>query len=285
MDKSNHCLISVAMIMKNEEHNLDRALGSIKPYVDEIIVVDTGSTDSSVEIAKKYTDKIYFYEWRDDFSAARNYSLQFPTCEWVLIYDADEEVKEDFAGLRDFLMNLPNDVNTVYLPTLNYLDWDLKRTEIASTARLFRNGTVRYENIVHNQAIYKGRVVEAPFVIHHYGYIWTRNLRKRKYERTRGLIVKFLNESKNIESQEKLYYLCQLYKTELIGGKKHVLYNIVRDIMKLISMEQKMPSIGLEVLFLHSLDSNSKGFKKEARKLLELLLSVEPKIRILIMVF
>lgn len=122
MEKSNRCLISVAMITKNEEHNLDRALGSIKPYVDEIIVVDTGSTDKSVEIARKYTDKIYFYEWHDDFSAARNYSLQFPTCEWVLIYDADEEVREDFAGIREFLEKLPDDVNTVYLPTLNYLD-------------------------------------------------------------------------------------------------------------------------------------------------------------------
>lgn len=277
MDKSNRCLISVAMIMKNEEHNLDRALGSIKPYVDEIIVVDTGSTDSSVEIAKKYTDKIYFYEWRDDFSAARNYSLQYPTCEWVLIYDADEEVKEDFAGLRDFLKNLPNDVNTVYLPTLNYLDWDLKRTEIASTARLFRNGTVRYENIVHNQAIYKGRVVEAPFVIHHYGYIWTRKLKKKKYERTRGLIVKLLEQEKNLEPQEKVYYLCQLYKTEVIGGKKHALYNIIQEVTRIINKDQKMPSIGLEVLFMNSLDLNSKGFKEEARKLLDLLLKTEPK--------
>jgi len=84
MNEDKRCLLSVAMIMKNEENNLDRALGSIKPYVDEIVVVDTGSTDNSVEIAKKYTDKIFFHEWKDDFSEARNYSLQFPTCDWVL---------------------------------------------------------------------------------------------------------------------------------------------------------------------------------------------------------
>lgn len=276
MEKSNRCLISVAMITKNEEHNLDRALGSIKPYVDEIIVVDTGSTDKSVEIARKYTDKIYFYEWHDDFSAARNYSLQFPTCEWVLIYDADEEVREDFAGIREFLEKLPDDVNTVYLPTLNYLDWDLKKTEIASTARVFRNGTVKYENIIHNQAIYKGKIVEAPFTIYHYGYIWTRKLRKSKYERTRNLIVKLLNETKDLPSQERVYYLCQLYKAELIGSRKYVLYDIVQEILSIITSDKKMPSIGLEVLFMHSLDLNNKGFREEARNLLHFLLKVEP---------
>jgi len=277
MSSKKRCLLSVAMIMKNEEHNLDRALGSIRPYVDEIIVVDTGSTDNSVEVAKKYTDKIYFHEWRDDFSEARNYSLQFPACEWVLIYDADEEVKEDFAGIREFLSNLPDDVNTIYIPTLSYLDWDLKKTEIASTARLFRNGTVRYENIIHNQPIYKGRVVEAPFTIYHYGYIWTRKLQKKKYDRTKNLIVKLLEEEKNMPIQERAYYLCQLYKTEMIGGNRLELYSLVNEIIEIIKREQKMPAIAFEILFMHALDLNSKGFTKEARELLKFLLSIEPK--------
>ncbi|WP_448375167.1 tetratricopeptide repeat-containing glycosyltransferase family 2 protein [Fervidobacterium sp.] len=277
MPDKKRCLLSVAMIMKNEEHNLDRALGSIKPYVDEIIVVDTGSTDNSVEVAKKYTDKIYFHEWKDDFSEARNYSLQFPTCEWVLIYDADEEVKEDFAGIREFLASLPDDVNTVYLPTLSYLDWDLKKTEIASTARVFRNGTVRYENIVHNQPIYKGKVVEAPFTIYHYGYIWTRKLKKKKYERTRNLIVKLLEEKKDIPSQERAYYLCQLYKSEMIGGNAIELYPIVNKVIEIIKKDQKMPAIAFEVLLMHALPLNAKGFNKEARELLEFLLRIEPK--------
>jgi len=277
MSKQKRCLLSVAMIMKNEEHNLDRALGSIRPYVDEIIIVDTGSTDNSVDVAKKYTDKIYFHEWKDDFSEARNYSLQFPTCEWVLIYDADEEVKEDFAGIREFLENLPEDVNTVYLPTLSYLDWDLKKTEIASTARVFRNGTVRYENIVHNQPIYKGKVVEAPFTIYHYGYIWTRKLQKKKYDRTKNLIVKLLEEEKNMPIQERAYYLCQLYKTEIIGGNRLELYSLVNEIIEIIKKDQKMPAIAFEILFMHALDLNSKGFTKEARELLKFLLNIEAK--------
>lgn len=260
-----NCLISVAMIVKNEAHNLDRALGSIRPYVDEIIVVDTGSTDDSVEIAKKYTDKIYFHEWRDDFSEARNYSLQFPTCEWVLIYDADEEVKEDFAGVRDFLANLPNDVNTVYLPTLSYLDWDLKRTEIASIARIFRNGTVRYENIVHNQAIYKGKVVEAPFIIYHYGYIWTRKLKEKKYKRTKNLLLKMLEE--NLKANEKIYYLCQLYKTEAIYERKDEQYRLFERIYKTILTEKLFSNIAFEVFFIHGMELFRKALYDSAREL------------------
>ena len=268
-------LLSVAMIMKNEENNLDRALGSIKPYVDEIIIVDTGSTDNSVEIAKKYTDKVFFHEWKDDFSEARNYSLQFPTCEWVLIYDADEEVREDFVGIREFLENLSEDVNTVYLPTISYLDWDLKKMEVASTARVFRNGTVHYENIVHNQAIYKGKVVEAPFRIYHYGYIWTRELKKKKYDRTKSLLVKLLNENKDMPVAERVYYLCQLYKTESISEFRYEKYALVDEIMELVKREKKLPSIGLEIFFLHGIDLYAKGLYKSAEDLFKFTLSLE----------
>jgi len=268
-------LLSVAMIIKNEENNLDRALGSIKPYVDEIIIVDTGSTDNSIEIAKKYTDKVFFHEWKDDFSEARNYSLQFPTCDWVLIYDADEEVREDFVGIREFLENLPEDVNTVYLPTISYLDWDLKKMEVASTARLFRNGTVHYENIVHNQAIYKGKVVEAPFRIYHYGYIWTRELKKKKYDRTKSLLVKLLNENKDMPVAERVYYLCQLYKTESISEFRYEKYALVDEIMELVKKEKKLPSIGLEIFFLHGIDLYTKGLYKSAEDLFKFTLSLQ----------
>lgn len=274
--KRSNCLISVAMIMKNEAHNLDRALGSIRPYVDEIIVVDTGSTDESVEIAKKYTDKIYFHEWKDDFSEARNYSLQFPTCKWVLIYDADEEVKEDFAGLRDFLLSLPDDVNTIYLPTISYLDWDLKRIEVASTGRVFRNGTVKYEHMVHNQPVYKGRVIEAKFPIYHYGYIWTRSLKKKKYERSRTLIVKTL-ETKKLLPQEEIYYTAQLYKIESIGGNVHEKYQLANKTIELMKKYNTVSPIALEVMFLHALDLYAKGLYDLAEQLLKETIELVPE--------
>jgi len=228
MASNNEGLLSVAMIVKDEEHNIRRALESIKDVADEIIVVDTGSTDRTPEIVKEYTDKLYFHEWQNDFSEARNYSLQFPTCEWVLIYDADEEASEEFRkGIREFLKAQKKEINTVYLPTISYLDIDLTKTEVASTPRIFRKGTISYKNIVHNQAVYKPKLVHANFPILHYGYIWTRALKKKKYERTDNLIREHLQTAK--EPIERIYYLVQLYKTESIGGytyKKNHVYQI-----------------------------------------------------------
>jgi len=82
--------IALTMIIRNEESNLSRCLESIKNVVDEIIIVDTGSTDTSIDIANKYKAKISNYEWADDFSAARNKALEQVQSDWVLHLDADE---------------------------------------------------------------------------------------------------------------------------------------------------------------------------------------------------
>ncbi len=246
------------MIVKDEENNIRRALDSIKNVVDEIVVVDTGSSDNTPNIVREYTDKLYFHPWKNDFSEARNNSLKYPTCEWVFIFDADEEVSKDFInGIREFLKSLPKDVNTVYLPTISYLDWDFKRTEIASTPRIFRNGTVHYENIVHNQAVCKPKIVNANFLIYHYGYIWTRKLKKQKYERTANLIRKHLQHCRN--DQERLYYLVQLYKTEKTGGKPHQAAQIGWESLNLMKKLSSIPAIGLEFLYIFSIDLMNAG--------------------------
>ena len=74
--------ISLCMIVKNEEEVLERCLNSLKGLMDEIIIVDTGSTDSTKEIAARYTDKIYDFSWCDDFAAARNFSFSKATQDW-----------------------------------------------------------------------------------------------------------------------------------------------------------------------------------------------------------
>ena len=78
------------MIVKNEEETLPRCLVSVKPVVDEMIVVDTGSTDRTKEIARVFGAKVFDYEWADDFSGARNFSLSKAKGNWILILDADE---------------------------------------------------------------------------------------------------------------------------------------------------------------------------------------------------
>ena len=87
-------LLTIGMIVKNEEKMLGRCLEALKPILDsissELIIVDTGSTDGTVEIAKKYTDKVLFYEWTNDFSAARNVGLEKAQGEWFMSVDADE---------------------------------------------------------------------------------------------------------------------------------------------------------------------------------------------------
>lgn len=84
--------ISLVMIVRNESLRLAHCLESVKNQVDEIIIVDTGSSDDTLLIAKQYTEKVYSYPWNDDFSSARNYALAQVTCDWVLSLDADEQL-------------------------------------------------------------------------------------------------------------------------------------------------------------------------------------------------
>jgi glycosyltransferase involved in cell wall biosynthesis len=91
--------ISVCIIVKNEEKVLARCLENIRPWVDEIIIVDTGSTDATVEIAQRFTSKIFSFTWENDFSAARNFSLSKASGDWILWLDADE-ILPDETGSR-----------------------------------------------------------------------------------------------------------------------------------------------------------------------------------------
>ena len=86
--------LSLAMIVKNEARCLARCLQSIRSMVDEMVIVDTGSTDDTVEIAKRFGAKILHFDWVNDFSTARNYSLGQATGDWILVLDADEHASE-----------------------------------------------------------------------------------------------------------------------------------------------------------------------------------------------
>lgn len=96
------------MIVKNEERCLRRCLNSLKDIADELIIVDTGSTDSTKSIASEYTDKIYDFAWTGNFSDARNYSFSLATCDYIYCADADEELDaeniEKFKVLKNALL-------------------------------------------------------------------------------------------------------------------------------------------------------------------------------------
>jgi Tfp pilus assembly protein PilF len=105
--KKNNPTISLCMIVKNEESHLEQAIRSVQSLVTEVIVLDTGSEDNTIAIAEKCGAKVYQEPWTDDFSEARNKSLSYASCDWILILDADEQIaQQDLARLQS-LSQLP----------------------------------------------------------------------------------------------------------------------------------------------------------------------------------
>ncbi len=184
--------ISLCMIVKNEERFLGQCLESVREFVDEMVIVDTGSTDHTVEIARQFGAKVYFHQWQNSFSEARNYSLQFVNSDWVLQLDADEKLeKEDILLLKKVISD-PH-TNAVFMPILN----DLPEGGLSKHyfPRLYRNGSAHYEGIVHNQLEFAGKSVTAEIRIYHYGYNLTPEQMAKKNERSARLLEKQLQEN------------------------------------------------------------------------------------------
>ncbi|HLC97553.1 MAG TPA: tetratricopeptide repeat protein [Candidatus Nanoarchaeia archaeon] len=182
--------ISLCMIAKNEEALLGQCLRSVQELVDEIILVDTGSTDKTKEIASTFGAKVYDFTWCDDFAAARNESLKYATGDWILILDADEvlepedgqKIKEavnegGVAGFRMLTRNYSNDSSlSGWQPVLN--DPFAKSVQgwyPSLKVRLFqRQESLAFQGKIHElideQALLKrGKVLTLSVPVHHYG--------------------------------------------------------------------------------------------------------------------
>ena len=111
--------VSVCIIAKNEEKYIDECLKRLEPYGFEIVVTDTGSTDQTVEIAKKYTDKVFAFEWINDFSAARNFCVSHSSNNWILTLDCDEYVHSiDVSSLRRIMQKYPRAIGEIQMKSL-----------------------------------------------------------------------------------------------------------------------------------------------------------------------
>lgn len=143
--------ISICMIMKNEEKQLRKCLDSIKDFGMELVLVDTGSTDSTVEIAGQYTDSVHYFDWIDDFSAARNYALSLASQDWVLILDCDEYVTLlNPDSLTAFMKQHPTDIGL--LSRRNH--YELNGTDsvyVDKVERFFNRKLFHYEGKIHEQ--------------------------------------------------------------------------------------------------------------------------------------
>ncbi len=185
----NNPTLSLCMIVKDEEKFLPTCLESVKDHVDEIIIVDTGSTDRTVDVAAEYNAKIYHHPWENSFSKARNYSLSYAKCDWILILDADEEVeKEDAYKLREVIKD--NEVNVIKLPVF-YKPKGGRNLSVSSSERIFRNYIhIHYEGIVHNSLKYSGSNKNVNLRIYHYGYHQGNEQMEKKFKRTAALLKK-----------------------------------------------------------------------------------------------
>lgn len=190
-------LISVCMIVKDEEANLDRCLRSVRPIADEIVVVDTGSRDSTVEIARRYGAKVSHFEWCDDFAAARNAALKQATGRWVLQMDADEELAvEATRSIRRIVGSAPPQCWGYFIRVRCYGLRDGCETHtVIYRPLLFRNHReLRYKARIHEYIEYFGSGPKPEFCYHddlaieHHGYMPDQQALKDKAERNLRLL-------------------------------------------------------------------------------------------------
>ena len=167
--------ISVCMISKNEEQHIDECLKRLKPYRYEIVLVDTGSTDRTVEIASKYTDKIYHFEWVNDFSAARNFSFAQASNDWVLVIDCDDYVESiDEKKLLELMTNNPRSIGQI-LTRNRFIQDGQTSYENVYVSRFMNRKYYQFEGKIHEQfeplsADIQKKYFRTPVIATHVGY-------------------------------------------------------------------------------------------------------------------
>jgi tetratricopeptide (TPR) repeat protein len=193
--------LSLCMIVKDEEAMLGRTLGAIRDHVDEIVVVDTGSTDRTVEIAESFGAKVLHHEWTGDFAAARNVSVDAATSDWIIYLDADEVLVEgDGPRLRALLGQTWRDA--FYLVMTNFVGEEEDNHALNFNAlRIFRNRPeYRFEGRLHEQwaqnlpAYLPERLVTCDVRVDHFGYLGAVRDSKGKSERNLALLERQMAE-------------------------------------------------------------------------------------------
>lgn len=194
--------ISVCMITKNEQKNLARTLEAIKNFGFEIIIVDTGSTDDTVRIAREYTDKVYFYQWINDFSAARNYAISKAGNDWILSLDADEVVESIDIKTLEKLTTYSEQI-LGYITIKNHFEAsEIKSIYTDTLDRFFNRKAFCFEGTIHEQLTLthpyplpkEGAQHDTSIVVEHFGYALSPEELKAKNERNLALLLEELKK-------------------------------------------------------------------------------------------
>ena len=153
--------VSLCMIVRDEEQVLSRCLDSVREAVDEIVIVDTGSLDRTKEIAWKYTDRVFDFVWRDDFSAARNYAFSRASKEYCMWLDADDVLTPANVGkLLRLKENLQPEVDMVMMPYITAFDPDGSPAFSYFRERIVKNSPqFRFQGRVHEAIPRSGYVI------------------------------------------------------------------------------------------------------------------------------
>lgn len=229
--------LSICMIVRNEEKYIDDCLKSMMPLIEnniaEFVIVDTGSTDKTIEICRKYTENIYYFQWIDDFSMARNYSISKANGDYIFIQDADQCVDKNSINALVSLFNSKEykNYNTIYIKLRNYLNESLKEYSDLKFPLIFKNdGNFKYIGAVHNQPVFTEPIKFTDIQINHFGYILDDKKKLTKFNRTATILKKELSKD-----PKNHYYMFQLAKSyNSIGNFEDSMYQ-VNTYLKLIS--------------------------------------------------
>jgi len=215
--------LSIGMIVKNEEKNLPGCLNALRPLLDnipsELIITDTGSTDKTADIAREFTDKVYGFEWVDDFAAARNFGLQKCVGEWFMFLDADEVFDGDMSEMIEFFTNrrLRKGYNSATHLRKDYTNADKTTWNMSAESRLVRlqNG-IKFVNPIHECFNhFYGPTYEFKTFSEHTGYIYETK-EQEEAKRRRNLIPLMKQYEKN---PNDLRIMISLFK-EMSDGEK-----------------------------------------------------------------
>ncbi len=269
----NNSTISLCMIVKNEEQLLGKCIESVRGIVDELIIVDTGSTDRTVDICKQFGAKVYSIKWYDHFAKARNYGLEKATSDWILWLDADEQlehnkgtvIKEKIKETKAAILLLPV-INYVW----NTLEGESDEACIYYQPRLFRNNVgIKFHNRIHEtpQLPNHEKIKEATnyinVPIHHYGYIKEVAERKNKSARNKQLLQ--LEYEKADHSPWVEYHLASEYyrDKDYVRAFEYVNQAILRFILNGYKPPSILYKLKYDILWVtKSLTNSLQGIEK-----------------------
>ncbi|MFZ6031795.1 MAG: tetratricopeptide repeat-containing glycosyltransferase family 2 protein [Melioribacter sp.] len=264
--------LTLSMIVKNEEKYLKDCLESVKNLVNEIVIVDTGSTDNTVSIAKEYNAKVYNFEWINDFSAARNYALSKSTGDWILYLDADERL--DANSIHELKKILNTVTKAGYFCTVKSIDSENERDHSIRYVRLFKNSPdIKFSGKVHEQItdslVENGyQIQHSKIVINHIGYDVSKEEKEKKAKRNLELLLEDYNQSKSS------YSLFQLGQTYYILENNDKAKEIFSELIKKDDLDNALKAEAYAYL---AQIEHSKFNSTDAEKLIDKAIELNPK--------